>query len=150
MAEHIKKSHNKTLLLCHLVFPSKYRRGVFSDAVENTLKEICLEISHGYEIHFIEIGADEDHVHFLIQSIPNLKITEIVTKIKSITGRLIFQKHPEVKTMLYGGNFWSSGYYANTVGKYANEEVISNYVKNQGKQYKKLHRSQLTLFEGLV
>ena len=150
MTEHIKKSHNKTLLLYHLVFPSKYRRKVFTNVVEKSLKEICLEVSRGYEIHFIEIGSDEDHVHFLIQSIPTLKVSEVVTKIKSITGRLLFQKHPEIKTMLYGGNFWSSGYYANTVGKYANEEVISNYVKNQGKQYKQFHRSQLTLFEGLV
>jgi putative transposase len=150
MAEHIKKSHNKTLLLYHLVFPSKYRRKVFGDAVEKSLKEICLNISCGYEIHFIEIGADEDHVHFLIQSVPTLKITDIVKKIKSITGRLIFKQHPEVKTMLYGGNFWSSGYYANTVGQYANEKTISEYVKNQGKEYKQFHRGQLTLFEGLV
>ena len=150
MAEHIKKSHNKTLLLYHLVFPSKYRRKVFSDLVEKTLKEICLAISNGYEIHFIEIGSDQDHVHFLIQSVPMLRITDIVTKIKSITARAIFDTHPEVKKMLYGANFWTSGYYANTVGQYANEEVIRKYVKNQGKKYNQIHRGQLTLFEGLV
>ena len=150
MSEHIKKSHNKTLLLYHLVFPSKYRKDVFSNVVEESLKEICLDISRGYEIHFIEIGADEDHVHFLIQSIPNLKVSEIVTKIKSITARILFQKHPEIKRMLYGGNFWSSGYYANTVGRYANEKAISDYVKSQGKKYQQIHRGQLTLFEGLV
>lgn len=150
MAKHIKKSHNKTLLLYHLVFPAKYRRKVFSDEVEKDLKEICLAITEGYEIHFIEIGSDEDHVHFLIQSVPTFKITDIVTKIKSITARAIFDKHPKVKKILYGGNLWSSGYYANTVGQYANEEVIRQYVKNQGKRYNQIHRGQLTLFEGLV
>ena len=150
MAEHIRKSHNKTLLLYHLVFPAKYRRKVFSDSVEKSLKEVCLQIAEGYEIHFIEIGSDEDHVHFLIQSVPAFRITDIVTKIKSITGRILFRQHPEVRKILWGGNFWTSGYYANTVGQYANEEIIRNYVKNQGKDYKQIHRGQLTLFEGLA
>jgi len=57
MAEHIKKSHNKTLLLYHLVFPTKYRRDIFTDAVEKNLKEVCLDIFKGYEIHFIEISG---------------------------------------------------------------------------------------------
>jgi len=49
---------------------------------------------------------------------------------------------------LWGGNFWTSGYYANTVGQYGNEEVIRKYVENQGKErvYKKVYNSQLTLF----
>ncbi len=78
MSEHIKKSHNKTLLLYHLVFPAKYRRKVFSDEVEKTLRRVCIEIEDGYEINFLEIGVDEDHVHFLIQSVPTMSITRIV------------------------------------------------------------------------
>jgi len=151
MGEHIYKSHNKTLLLYHLVFPAKYRRKVFSEQVEKTLKEVCFGMAKGYEIHFLEIGADEDHVHFLVQSVPTVNVTSIVTKIKSITAREIFRKNPEVKKMLWGGNFWTSGYYANTVGQYGNEAVIRNYVKNEGKkQYKQWHRDQPTLFEGLA
>lgn len=150
MSEHIYKSHNKTLLMYHLVFPAKYRRKVFSKEVTKSLKEVCFEISDGYEIYFVEIGADEDHVHFLIQSVPNMSVTNIVTKIKSITSRAIFQRHPEVKKKLWGGNFWTSGYYANTVGQYGNEEVIKKYVKEQGDKYEEIHRGQLTLFEGVA
>jgi len=36
MDEHIYKSHNKTLLLYHLVFPSKYRKKIFDDKIEFT------------------------------------------------------------------------------------------------------------------
>jgi REP element-mobilizing transposase RayT len=111
------------------------------------LKEVCIGISERYEIHFIEIGVDEEHVHFLVQSVPMMRPTEIVQKIKSITGREIFKRHPEVKKILWGGHFWKSGYYINTVGRYGNEEVIANYVKTQGKEYKKIHRSQLKLFD---
>jgi REP element-mobilizing transposase RayT len=147
MEKHIHKSHNKTLLLYHLVFPAKYRRKVFDESVDKTLKTICLEISDRYEIHFIEIGNDVDHVHFLVQSVPMLSITKIVTIIKSITAREIFSKHPEVKKILWGGSLWSSGYYANTVGQFSNSEVIKQYIKNQGKksEYKKLHQGQLSL-----
>jgi len=147
MEKHIHKSHNKTLLLYHLVFPAKYRRKVFDKNVDKTLKTICLEISDRYEINFIEIGNDLDHVHFLVQSVPMLSITKIVTIIKSITAREIFKQHPEVKKILWGGNLWSSGYYANTVGQFSNSEVIKQYIKNQGKdsEYKKLHQGQLNL-----
>ena len=140
--EHIYKSHNKSLLLYHLVFPAKYRRKIFTDSVENTLKGICVGISERYEIRFIEIGVDDDHVHFLVQSVPILSVTQIVKTIKSITARQLFPTHPEIKRMLWGGNLWTSGYYVNTVGQYASREVIERYVAGQGK-YKKLYESQL-------
>jgi len=144
--QHIIKSHNKTLLLYHLVFPAKYRKKIFDDEVDKTLKNICLEISDRYEIHFVEIGNDLDHVHFLVQSVPTLSVTRIVTIIKSITAREIFAKHKEVKKLLWGGNLWTSGFYANTVGLYASQDVIKQYIKNQGKsdeEYVKLHQGQL-------
>lgn len=150
MSEHVKKSHNKSLLLYHIVCPAKYRRDVFTKEVSHTLKETCLQISQRYEIHFLEIGTDEDHVHFLIQSVPTLSPQRITQVIKSITAREIFKKHTEVKKKLWGGEFWTKGYYVNTVGQYANEQTIANYVKNQGRTYEQLHHDQPTLFEGVT
>ena len=146
--EHISKSHNKSLLLYHLVFPAKYRRKVFSESVENTLRDVCVGISERYEIRFIEIGVDEDHVHFLVQSVPSISITQLVKTIKSITARQLFRIHPEIKQMLWGGNLWTSGYYVNTVGQYASRDVIEKYVAGQG-QYKKLYTSQLVFDFGM-
>lgn len=147
MSEHILKRHNKSLLLYHIVCPSKYRRKIFSDEVEKTLKEVCIEISKRYEITFVEIGSDEDHVHYLVQGVPIQSPKAIVQTIKSITAREIFKTHPEVKKMLWGGHIWTSGYYINTVGQYGNEKVIREYVENQGRQYKQIQRSQLNLFD---
>ena len=148
MSEHIKKRHNKTVLLYHLVFPLKYRREVITVEIGESLKEICFEISERYEIHFIEIGYESDHVHFLVQSVPSMCISDIVRILKSITAKQLFKRHPEIKAKLWGGNFWTSAYSANTVGQYGNEEVIREYVENQGKEtkYKKVYDSQLTLF----
>jgi REP element-mobilizing transposase RayT len=85
VSEHIRKRHNKTLLLYHLVCPIKYRSSVLSDSVEITLIEVCDKISSRYEI-----GVDENHVHFSIQSVPMLSAKTIVKTIKSITAKEIF------------------------------------------------------------
>ncbi len=144
-AEHIYKRHNKTLLLYHLVFPAKYRKQVFKDEVDQTLKNVCLQISDRYEINFVEIGTDSDHVHFLVQSVPTYTVSKIVTTIKSITAREIFEQHKELKQVLWGGSLWTSGYYANTVGMFANQEMIRKYIQNQGSEdvYDLLHEGQL-------
>jgi len=149
MSEHIHKKHNKSLLLYHLVCPIKYRRSVLSETAEKSLVEVCKNISERYEIHFIEIGADENHVHFLIQSVPMLSVKAIVQAVKSITAKELFRLHPEVKHQLWGGQFWTEGYYVNTVGQYANEDVIQRHIQEQGNEsiYKKLHKNQLSLFE---
>ena len=137
------------MLLYHFVCPAKYRRVVFSKEVDETLKDICLEISKRYEIHFLEIGVDKDHVHFLIQSVPTKSPTQIITTVKSLTAREIFKKHPEVKEQLWGGEFWTDGYFVNTVSKFGDESSISQYVRDQGleKDYTVLHKEkQLSLF----
>jgi REP element-mobilizing transposase RayT len=130
-----------------MVCPAKYRKKVFTEEVEYILKEVCMGIGERHEMHFVEIGADEDHVHFLIQSVPILSPQRIVQIVKSITAKEIFRLHPEVKKKLWGGKFWTSGYYANTVGQYGNEKVIKEYVRKQGRTYHQIHRGQLTLFD---
>ena len=147
MSEYIHKSHNVKVLMYHLVFPAKYRRAVFDDKVDEELKAICLEIELRYELKFLEIGTDEDHVHFLVQSVPMYSVKKVVQMIKSLTAREIFRRCLHVKKMLWGGEFWSDGYFASTVGKHGDESMISKYVKEQGGSYKKLHSDyQLALF----
>jgi REP element-mobilizing transposase RayT len=120
------------VLLYHIVCPAKYRKAIFTAEVDEKLKEICEEISLRYEIEFLENGTDSDHVHFLVQSVPSYSPTRIVRTIKSITAKEIFKQMPEVKKQLWGGEFWSDGYYISTVGTYGTEEIIKQYVKNQG------------------
>lgn len=140
MSKYLHKSHNVSVLMYHIVCPAKYRKVIFSEKVDEELKLICLEISLRYEIEFIEIGTDKDHVHFLVQSAPTYSPTQITRIIKSITAREIFKRIPEVKKTLWGGEFWSKGYFISTVGKYGDEKKISKYVKNRGENYKILHQ----------
>jgi REP element-mobilizing transposase RayT len=106
-----------------------------------------LELGERYEYVFLEIGIDEDHVHFLVQTVPNTFMSAMVQTIKSITAIEMFKRHPEVKIFLWGGEFWTDGYYLNTVGQYGNLKMLTNYVKNQGiKNYKQIYHQTLSLF----
>jgi len=148
MSQLVRKRHNVSILLYHIVCPAKYRRIVFSEEVDQVLKAVCLDIAQRYDIIFVEIGTDRDHVHFLVQSVPSYSPTKIVQIIKSLTAREIFARVPAVKKKLWGGQFWSDGYYVSTVGQHGTETTIRNYVKNQGREqeYTQLHSQQLRLF----
>ncbi len=64
---------------------------------------------------------------------------KIVQIIKSITAREIFKLLPKLKKELWGGELWTDGYFVSSVGKHGDEEIIRNYVKDQGdidNQYK--------------
>jgi REP element-mobilizing transposase RayT len=137
-----------SVLLYHIVCPIKYRKAVLTETVNAELRTVCLEISQRYEIHFIEIGTDNDHVHFLVQSVPLYSAKELVQIIKSIIAREIFRRLPSVKEELWRGQFWTSGYFVNTVSRRGSENAIPNYVKSQGKphSYHQIQKSQLSLF----
>jgi len=95
----------------------------------------------------VKIGTDKNHVHFLIESIPKYSPTKIITTVKSITAKQIFAKHSEVKQQLWGGEIWTDGYFANTVSQYGNEEIITKYLRDQGKDtkdYIQLHKAEET------
>lgn len=147
MSEYIDKAHNVSVLLYHYVCPAKYRRVIFDDKVDKVLIQTCKEISKRYDINIMEIGTDGDHVHFLIQSVLMLAPTEIARIIKSITAREIYRLCPQVKKKLWGGNIWSAGYFVATVSEHGNEKQIQNYVRQQGKEYTKMYRSQIKLFD---
>jgi REP element-mobilizing transposase RayT len=148
MSEHLHRSHNVSVLLYHIVCPAKYRRAIFSAEVDQALRDVCLEIALRYEVAFLEIGTDRDHVYFLVQAIPSYSPTRIVRTIKSITAREVFHKVPSVKKYLWGGEFWSDGYYISTVGRHGSEGEIQRYIASQGRQkeYVVLHTQQLRLF----
>ena len=101
VSEYLHKSHNVTVLIYHLVFPAKYRRAVIDQAVDSVIKDVCLDIEKRYELKFLEIGTDKDHVHFLVQSVPMYSVTKIVTIVKSLTSREVFKRCPVVKKSLW-------------------------------------------------
>lgn len=118
----------------HIVFPVKYRKSLLSDEVTLQIKLISIEIGERYEIEFEQLGCDKNHIHILCSFHPKYSIGEVVRKFKSITARELFKRFPQIRKELWGGEFWSDGYYVSTVGERGDWRVVERYVKNQGKE----------------
>jgi len=121
------------MLLYHVVLPVKYRREIFvTDRIRNGLIKCCHETVSKYEIYFDTIWVDWDHVHFLVQSVPTQSVTDIVSKIKSFTAKVLLKCKVELEWKIWWWEIRTDGYYANTVGTVAGYQSIQNYVVNQG------------------
>jgi len=118
----------------HIVFPVKYRKSLLSEGVTSAIKSIAREIGERYEIEFEQLGCDNNHIHILCSFHPKYSIGEVVRKFKSITARELFKQFPLLRKELWGGEFWSDGYYVSTVSERGNWKVVERYVKNQGKE----------------
>jgi len=118
----------------HLVFPVKYRRALMSEPIVKHIKEIALEISERYELEIEEVGCDTNHIHLLCSFHPKYPIGKIIRLFKSITARKLFEQFPNLKKDLWGGEFWSDGYYVATIGERGTIKTLENYIKNQGAQ----------------
>ena len=87
-----------------------------------------------YHIDIQTVGYDKNHVHMLCRFLPKYSGGEVIRLLKSITSRLLFKKFPDIKKQLWGGEFWSDGYYIGTVSGRGDKRVIENYIKNQGRE----------------
>ena len=107
---------------------------MLSEGVTSAIKSIAREIGERYEIEFEQLGCDNNHIHILCSFHPKYSIGEVVRKFKSITARELFKQFPLLRKELWGGEFWSDGYYVSTVSERGNWKVVERYVKNQGKE----------------
>ena len=138
-----KSAHKVFKIKYHFVFCIKYRKDLFLDnQYVEAIKEICKGFEERYHMRFETIGFDEDHLHFMLQSVPKYSPSQIFRLVKSITAIELFKKYPDLKKELWGGEFWSDGGYVATVGEGVNAEVIRKYIKNQGRK-----SEQLKLYE---
>lgn len=118
----------------HIVFPVKYRKALLSEPIVRAIKEIAVDISDRYELEIEELGCDVNHIHLLCSFHPKYGGGQIVRLFKSITSRQLFRQFPDLKKELWGGEFWSDGYYLGTIGERGTLQVLERYVKNQGQK----------------
>jgi len=128
---------------CHLVWTPKYRKWIQREDIRKRVEEIFLDIAlhHGYEIQEQRIAPD--HVHIFLSFPPRYSIAHVVGMLKSISASEVFDKFPEVKKELWGGEFWEDGYFARTVGDKVTADLIKRYIKYH---HDEIHGKQLKLF----
>ena len=129
----------------HIVFPVKYRKALLDFEVQEIIKQTALGISERYAIEMEAIGCDKDHIHLLCGAHPKLAPGRIVQIFKSITAREIYRRKPALKKELWGGEFWTDGYYVATVGERGDWDTVEKYVQNHGKP--KAQLKQLKMFD---
>ena len=115
-----------------------------NERTESVILEITRGIKERYAIEVSHVGFDKNHVHFLCKFLPKYSGGQVIRLIKSITAGEIFKRVPEIKKELWGGEFWTDGYYFATVSGRGNKQVIEKYIEKQGRAE---DIRQLKLFE---
>jgi len=130
-----KAAHKVFKIKYHFVFCIKYRKDLFlEEKYMESIKKICSGIQERYHVEFETIGFDEDHVHLMIKSIPSYSPSKIFQIVKSITAIKLFERFPDIKKELWGGEFWSDGGFVGTIGEGINADIIRKYIAKQGRK----------------
>jgi len=126
--------HNRNcifLMHCHLVFVTKYRRGVFNKVILKRMEEIFRNICEKYESNLVEFNGEDNHVHLLINYPPKFSISKIVNSLKGVSARLLRKEFGnELKKRIWKGSLWSPSYFAGSCGG-APLSKIKQYIKDQ-------------------
>jgi len=116
----------------HLVFMTKYRRGVLTDAAHETLWELFAKICRDFEAVLVKSNGEDDHVHLLVEYPPKVALSKLVNSLKGVSSRRLRQQHPEIAHRYYKGVLWSPSYFAASCGG-APVNVIKQYIEDQRK-----------------
>ncbi|MGK7897449.1 MAG: IS200/IS605 family transposase [Xenococcus sp. (in: cyanobacteria)] len=114
----------------HLVFVTKYRKKVFTDAILKDLEAIFKDVAHNFETELIEMNGETEHVHLLLNYPPKVSISKLVNSLKGVSSRLIRKQHPEIAKYYWKGGLWSPSYFASSCGG-APLSIIKQYIEQQ-------------------
>jgi putative transposase len=116
----------------HLVFITKYRRGVLSALAVEDLAAIFAKVCHDFGAELKECSGEDDHVHLLVFYPPKVTLSKLVNSLKGVSSRLLRDQRPEVCDRYKDGVLWSPSYFAGSCGG-AQLVVITEYIRNQRK-----------------
>jgi putative transposase len=115
----------------HLVFVTKYRRGVFTKEILDDLRVIFERVCLEFEAELVEFDGEDEHVHLLVHYPPKVSISNLVNSLKGVSSRLIRRKqYPSIKQKLWGNALWSPSYFAASCGG-APIAIIKQYIEQQ-------------------
>ena len=117
-------------LHAHLVFVTKYRRGVLTDAAHETLRTIFAKVCQDFEAVLVDTHGEDDHVHLLVEYPPKVALSTLVNSLKGVSSRRLQQQHPDIAARYYKGVLWSPSYFAASCGG-APLSIIWQYIEDQ-------------------
>jgi putative transposase len=126
--------HNVSECYYHIQITVKYRKALLSENVQSAIRESLIGIKARYAIEISHYGFDQNHLHILARFLPTYSGGQVIKIIKSISAKNVFIQAPEIKKELWGGEFWTDGYYIATISGRGDKKIIENYIINQGRQ----------------
>lgn len=126
--------HNVSECYYHIQITIKYRKAVLDEPVQKLMLQIVSGFKERYAIDIHEVGFDQNHVHLLCRFLPKYSGGQVIRLVKSITSSQILKFIPSLKKELWGGEFWTDGYYIATISGKGSKRVIEQYIRNQGRE----------------
>lgn len=126
--------HNISECYYHIQLTVKYRKALLDQKVQEITVETLKGFKERYDIELDTIGFDKNHIHILCRFLPKYSGGQVIRTIKSIIGRQILKLVPGIKKELWGGEFWTDGYYIATISGRGNKDVIEQYIRKQGRE----------------
>lgn len=129
------KGHNKFLLLYHLILVCKYRRKLMSaNNISSDIKKLSEEIALRHNVNIWYVESDNDHIHYMIETTPNMNLSNFVKTLKSYTTYHVWKKYPAYLSKCFWTEktFWSDGYFIASIGE-VSAATLKEYIENQGK-----------------
>jgi len=114
----------------HLVFWTKYRRGVFDGDAIQTLGTIFAKVCADFDAELIEMDGEEDHVHLLVEYPPKVAVSHLVNSLKGVSSRLLRKERPDIEPRYWKGTLWSPSYFAASCGG-APLAIVRQYIEQQ-------------------
>jgi len=119
--------HVVSSLNVHLVFVTKYRRGVLTGEHLDALREVFARVCAEFGAELIEMDGEDDHVHLLVAYPPQVSVTRLVNSLKGVSARRLRQRY-RVRT--HQAHLWSPSYLAASAGG-APLGTLKQYIRQQ-------------------
>src|SRR3989338_7869382 len=106
--------------------------------IEADNEKLILSTLSGFKERFAidihTVGFDQNHVHLLLRFLPKYAAGKVIGLLKQQTASTILKVVPSIKKELWGGEFWTDGYYIATISGRGDKKTIENYIINQGRE----------------
>ncbi|WPB90149.1 IS200/IS605 family transposase [Streptomyces malaysiensis] len=123
--------HVVSAMHVHLVFVTKYRRGVFDDEMLTRCEKIMRKVCEDFEAELKEFNGERDHVHLLINYPPKIAVSKLVNSLKGVSARRIRQEFTgRINRAIMHGHLWSPSYFSASCGG-AQLAIVRQYIEQQ-------------------
>jgi putative transposase len=115
----------------HLVFVTKYRRGVLDDGMLRLCESVTRKACEDFGAKLREFNGEADHVHLHVNYPPKVSVSALVNSLKGVSARMPRSEYTRrVNRARINGHSWSPSYFAASCGG-APLSIIRQYIKQQ-------------------